>query len=117
MRKGKLPLPPGEGWGEGIMFETSKDILWITLAGSVGLFTLFACWGIFYMIMIIRAASKSVKKVEQVIENINEVIKTTKEKIEHSAAYFSILGEGFKKVMEIAKDNGIVEKKKKKKKK
>ncbi len=59
------------------------------------------------MIMIIRVASKSVKKVEQVVENINEVIKTTKEKIEHSAAYMSVLGEGFKKVMEIAKDSGI----------
>ncbi len=98
------------------MFETSKDILWITIASSVGLFTLFACWGIFYMVMIIRAASKSVKRVEQVIESIHDVIKTTKDKIEHSAAYISVLGEGFKKVMEIAKNNGLGDKKIKKKK-
>jgi len=59
------------------------------------------------MVMIIRAASKSVKRVEQVIESINEAIKTTKEKIEHSAAYLSVLGEGIKKVMEIARDSGV----------
>ena len=40
------------------------------------------------------------------ITNINEVIKTTKEKIEHSAAYVSIIADGLKKVMEIAKQEG-----------
>ncbi len=89
------------------MLETSNDIFWITLSVCIALFTLFACWGIFYMVMIIRATSKSVKRVEDVIKNIGDVVKTTKEKIEHSAAYFSVLGEGVKKVMEIAKENGI----------
>jgi len=51
------------------------------------------------------------KGVEQMIENVNEVIKTTKEKIEHSAAYISVLGEGLKKVMEIIKENSGEKKK------
>ncbi len=98
------------------MFETSKDILWITIAGSVGLFTLFACWGIFYLVMIIRAASKSVKRVEKIFESIHDIIKTTKDKVENSAAYFSVIGEGIKKVVEVAKDSGVGTKKTKKKK-
>lgn len=87
------------------MFETSNDIFWLTLSGSIALLTLFSCWGIFYLVQIIRRSSKMFKGVEQMIENINEVIKTTKEKIEHSAAYISILGEGFKKVMEITQES------------
>jgi len=46
------------------------------------------------------------KGIEQMIFNINETIKTTKEKIEHSAAYVSILADGIKKVMEIAQQEG-----------
>lgn len=99
------------------MINTSTDILWVTIAVCIALFTIFSCWGIFYLVMIIRAASKSVKRVEQVIESIHEVIKTTKEKIEHSAAYFSVIGEGMKKVMEIAKDSGVMGEKSKKSKK
>ena len=98
------------------MLETSNDIFWITLSGSIALLTLFSCWGIFYIIQIIRRSSKMFKGVEQMIENINEVIKTTKEKIEHSAAYLSVLGEGFKKVMEILKEQGITRDKKRGKK-
>ena len=56
------------------------------------------------------------KGVEQMITNINDVIKTTKEKIEHSAAYISVLGEGIKKVMEIVKEQGITAAKKRGKK-
>ena len=71
---------------------------------------------IFYLVMIIRAGSKSVKKIEQVIDSIHDIVKTTKEKLEHSAAYVSVLGEGFKKVMEVVKEqSGSTTKKRKKK--
>jgi len=60
----------------------------------------------FYIVQIIRRSSKMFKGIEQMITNINEVIKTTKEKIEHSAAYVSIIADGLKKVMEIAKQEG-----------
>ena len=86
------------------MFETSLDILWVTIAACIALLTLFSCWGIFYIVQIIRRSSKMFKGVEQMIDNINEVIKTTKEKIEHSAAYVSVLADGAKKVMEIVKE-------------
>jgi len=89
------------------MLETSNDLFWIVLSGSIGLLTLFACWGIFYLVMIIRGVAKSVKRVEKIFESIHDIIKTTKDKIENSAAYFSVIGDGIKKVMEVAKENGV----------
>jgi len=86
------------------MFETSQDILWVTIAACIALFTLFFCWGIFYAVMIIRRAAKAFRGVERMIDNINETIKTTKDKIEHSAAYISVLADGAKKVMEIVRE-------------
>lgn len=87
------------------MLETSLDILWVTIAACIALLTLFSCWGIFYIVQIIRRSSKMIKGVEDIIKNINETVKTTKEKIEHSAAYFSVIAEGAKKVMEIVKEH------------
>jgi hypothetical protein len=87
------------------MIYESIDILWLTISVCIALLTLFSCWGIFYIVQIIRRSSKMFKGVEQMIANINEVIKTTKEKIEHSAAYVSIIADGLKKVMEIAKQS------------
>jgi len=98
------------------MIYESIDILWLTISVCIALLTLFFCWGIFYIVQIIRRSSKMFKGVEQIIESINEVIKTTKEKIEHSAAYISVLGEGIKKVMEIVKEQGITAAKKRGKK-
>jgi len=95
------------------MLQTSTDILWITIAVCIALLTLFSCWGIFYIIQIIRRSSKILKGVEKMIENINDVIKTTKEKIEHSAAYLSILADGAKKVMEIVRERESGAKKRK----
>jgi hypothetical protein len=91
------------------MFQTSTDILWLTIAACVALLTIFSCWGIFYLIQIVRRSSNMFKGVEQMIANINDVIKTTKEKIEHSAAYLSVLADGAKKVVEIMreKSNGV----------
>ncbi len=83
------------------MFQTSIDIFWLTIAVCLALLTIFSCWGIFYLVQIIRRSAKMFKGIEQMIANINEVIKTTKEKIEHSAAYVSVIADGIKKVMEI----------------
>ena len=88
------------------MIYESIDVLWLTVSVCIALLTLFSCWGIFYIVQIIRRSSKMFKGIEQMIFNINETIKTTKEKIEHSAAYVSILADGIKKVMEIAQQEG-----------
>jgi len=98
------------------MFGSSNDILLITIAVCIALFTLFSCWGIFYIVMIIRRAFKMVKGVEDVIAGFNDLIKTTKQKMEHSAAYISVLSEGVKRAIELGKDSFGVDNKKKSKK-
>lgn len=99
------------------MIETSQDILWVTIAVCIALFTVFSCWGIFYIVQIIRRGFKMIKAVEDMIENVNATIRLTRERLEHSAAYISVIAEGAKKVMEIVKEQGIGEGKRKKSKK
>lgn len=97
-----------------MLIETSHDIFWLTISLCLALLSVISAWGLFYVVVIVRRAAKAFKTVEQIIENINETVVITKDKIEHSAAYISILADGVKKVMDIVKDSKSDKGKKKK---
>jgi hypothetical protein len=84
------------------MFETSKDLLNIVLAASVLLFTVFVCWAVYYFAQIMRQMFKIIAEMRARINKIDELIKVFREKIEHSTSYLLLIGEGIKKLVEIA---------------
>lgn len=86
------------------MLENSQEIL--TMAKSVALigFTAFVCWGLFYFAMILRQGFLIVKEMRDRIHTIDEIIKTLKDKIEHSTSYLLLISEGVKKLVEVVKD-------------
>ena len=101
------------------MIETSKDLLYVIIAVSVFGFTVFVCWAIFYLSMILRQAFKIIREMRDRLHKVDEVIKTVKEKIEHSTSYLMLIGEGVKKLVEVVEKRmdkkGAKEKKDKKK--
>ncbi len=101
------------------MFETSQDLLNIFKAVAILGVAIFACWAIYYFTMILRQGFKIIKEMRQRIHKIDEVIKTFKEKIEHSTSYLLLIGEGVKKLVEVIKErtDGKSESKSKKNKK
>ena len=92
----------------------SRDLLNIIIALSVLLFTLFSCWAIYYLARILQQMFKVIKETRDRLNKFDELIKTVKEKIEHSASYLPLIVEGVKKLVEIMKNR--VEKKKRSKK-
>lgn len=84
------------------MFSTSKDVLFLTIAVCVAAFTLFSCWGLFYMVAGIRNLYKVTKDFANIFKKIEEVIDALKSKIHESATYFVLFGEVLKKVMDVA---------------
>ncbi|MCK4553823.1 hypothetical protein KAU19_02580 [Candidatus Parcubacteria bacterium] len=96
------------------MFETSKDLLYAAIAVSVIGLTAFICWAIFYFAQILRQAFKVAKEMRERLHKVDEVIQSFKEKIEHSTSYLLLIGEGIKKLVEVAKEHtGRGEKKRK----
>jgi hypothetical protein len=85
------------------MFSTSHDILLLTIAACVAAFTIFLCWGMFYLIAMTRNVFKIVKDFRRIFDKIEGVVDALKEKINSSASYLFIIGEGLKKIVEIAK--------------
>lgn len=99
------------------MFETSKDFLNIAIGVAVVGLVGFVCWAIYYLAQILRQGFKVVKEMRDRMSKIDELIKTLKEKIEHSTSYLLLIGEGVKKLVEVIKDHTGKENKKGKKEK
>ncbi len=64
------------------MIETSTDVLLLTIAGSVALFTIFVCWGIFYVVVMLKNVSKMTISIREKLEIIDKILKLVKEKLE-----------------------------------
>ena len=95
------------------MLETSKDLLNIIIAISIFGLTIFICWAIFYFARILRQALKVAKEMRERLHKVDEVIQALKKKIEHSASYLLLIGEGVKKLVEVIKEHTGKEEKRK----
>jgi hypothetical protein len=84
--------------------QTSKDLLYVALSFCVLWLTIFTAWLIYYLIMIFRQLYFSVREMRQRFNKVDEAIRAFKEKIEHSASYLLLIGEGIKKLVETAKE-------------
>ncbi len=87
------------------MLETSKDLLYVVIAISIFGLTIFICWAIFYFAQILRQVFKVAKEMRERLHKVDEVIQSLKEKIEHSTSYLLLIGEGIKKLVEVAKEH------------
>ena len=76
------------------MLETSKDILYLVIALSVFLLTLFMCWTIYYVAMILREAKRMIVDFRKKIELVESVLRAAKEKLERSSGYMKLLVDG-----------------------
>jgi len=86
------------------MLNTSKDVLNITIAVSVGVLTIFISWGLYYFAQILRQGFKIFKETRERINKIDAAIKSFKDKIEHSTAHIVLISEGIKKLVEVIKE-------------
>jgi hypothetical protein len=84
------------------MFSTSHDILLLTIAACVAAFTIFTCWGLFYLVAGIRNLYGITKDFKNLFKKIEELIDALKGKIHESATYLVLFGEVLKKVMDVA---------------
>ena len=85
------------------MFETSKDFLNIAIGSAILGLAVFSCWAIYYFARILQQVFRISKEMRDRLHKIDEVLKSLKEKIEHSTSYLLLIGEGVKKLVEVAK--------------
>jgi len=96
------------------LIQNSHDLLYVVISFCVLWLTIFLAWMIYYMAMITRQAYRAIKETRERINKVDEILKTLKEKIEHSASYLVLISEGVKKLVEVIKDRNEGKKKVKK---
>lgn len=84
-----------------LYIQNSQDILNITKAVSIAALAGFTCWFIYYMARIIQQVFKVIKEMRDRLHKVDEILGLLKEKIENSASYLLLIGEGVKKLVEV----------------
>jgi len=79
--------------------ETSKDLLFVVLAFCILWVTVFVSWLLYYFIMIVRDTKALVHQVRSAVEKIEELTRAAHEKMERSAASFTLIGQAVKELI------------------
>lgn len=82
------------------MFQTSSDILNLTLSICVVALTIFLCWGIYYGIRIVKGIFEIIDELQKTIERVENMVNETKSKIENFFSATRITTDAIKGVLE-----------------
>ena len=97
--------------------QTSTDILNVVRAAVYLFVGAFFAIFIYYLAMMMRQIYLATKEMRERIHKIDSLSSALKDKIESSASYLLLIGEGVKKIAEMAMKYWEKEKKEKKEKK
>ena len=82
-----------------MFIESSKDLLFIVLAFCILWLTIFLSWLLYYVIAIVRDAETLVRQVRSAVEKIDELAHAAHEKMERSAASFTLIAQALKELI------------------
>ncbi len=86
------------------MIDSSKDILNLVIAASVGLVAVFTCLLIFYFAMILRNANKMVFSIREKMETVDKILGLIKEKLEKTSSHFGMVADSVIKLVGFVMD-------------
>lgn len=86
------------------MLDQSQTVFWYVLSGSIGVLTIFLCWGIYYLVRMLRNAVYVVEKFTSVLQKADEVLDLAKEKMHSGGTYLAMAIEGVKTVAEFVQE-------------
>ena len=81
------------------MLETSKDLLFIIIAFSILWFTVFLCWGMYYLIMILRNFGKMTLSIREKLELVDKILNLVKEKLEKGSNHMALVSDSVIKLV------------------
>ena len=86
------------------MLETSKDLLYIVIAFCVLWFTIFICWMIYYMAMILKRIHLVMETFTKTLEAVRRFFENAKSKINNLGSTIAAAVEVGQKVADFVKD-------------
>jgi hypothetical protein len=86
------------------MLNNSLDLLYIVLAFCILWFTIFLCWWLFYIIMIVRHVYVITHSIRKKLKMLEDISKTAKDRFEKTAEYVDLAAAGIGKIIGYVKE-------------
>lgn len=81
-----------------MVIETSKDLLFVVLAFCAMWLTIFLSWLLYYVIVVIRDTKTLIRFTREAAEKIDALAHAAHEKMERSAASFTLIAQAVKEL-------------------
>ncbi|MDX9892878.1 MAG: hypothetical protein RB292_00500 [Patescibacteria group bacterium] len=81
------------------MLETSRDLLNLVIAFSILWFTIFVCWGMYHVIVMLRNASKMTISIREKLELVDKILKLIKDKLEKGSNHMALVSDSIIKLV------------------
>lgn len=75
------------------MLESSKDLLIVVSAFCLLWFTIFVCWAMYYMVVVLRNVSRMTTSVREKLELVDSILKLVKDKLEKGSNYMGVIAD------------------------
>ncbi len=92
------------------MIETTKDVLFLVIAGAIIILTFFFAWALYYIVMMLKRMNEVVNDVREFMASLKDQLKrlealflSIEEKIKHSATYLPLVMKGITDLFEFFK--------------
>lgn len=86
------------------MFETSSDILYGVIAICVLFFTAFLCWGLYYIVQILKQGNEVITDIREKIAEFEQVLDSIKSKVALSATSIAFVAKEIKTIVDFVKE-------------
>ncbi|EKD76638.1 MAG: hypothetical protein ACD_43C00034G0003 [uncultured bacterium] len=83
------------------MLATSQDILYVTVAACIAVFTVFLVWIMYYIAQISKQSNEMISDFRQKMEELDETVQVIKEKVTHSVDALSGVSEQVGNILEL----------------
>jgi len=83
------------------MLSSSKDVLLLVSAICVAMFTFFTCWGLYYLVGMLRNVFKISKDAGNILVKTEETIDAIKNKINSSSSQLFMISQAVKGILDI----------------
>ncbi|MEK7584354.1 MAG: hypothetical protein AAB490_03845 [Patescibacteria group bacterium] len=83
------------------MFESSRDILNVSLAACTIVLTILVAWILVYVIKMFRDAQHVLHQMTKVVEKLSDVLDLIRDKVHSAAAIIPLIVKGAEKVTDI----------------
>ncbi|MBI4415284.1 MAG: hypothetical protein HY566_03545 [Candidatus Kerfeldbacteria bacterium] len=82
-----------------MQITTTKDILFLVLAGGIVVLAVFIGWLATYLILILRDARRVTKEISGGIEKVHDILDTIKETLSTSSSHLALLVGAVKEIV------------------